>query len=106
MSVTAATRRSSSSAGKVREPRHVVMPSNALAANHTRRTATANHRVIVNDVSVSIPSWVVDHASFRQWFYMPDFPEDGCVRFLNGDVIFDMSREQLFSHIRMKTIFA
>lgn len=106
MSVAVATRRNSLRAGKTREPRRVIIPAKTLVTNHSRRSPTANHRVIVDEVSVSIPSWVVDHASFRRWFYQPDFPEEGRVSFLNGEVIFDMSQEQIISHVRMKMVIS
>lgn len=60
----------------------------------------------MDDVSVSIPSWVIDHASFRRWFYEPDFPEAGRVSFLKGEVIFDISYEQINSHNRMKMVLS
>ena len=106
MSLATATRRSSLRTGKVRKPSRVVMPTQPRVTNHARQSPIANHRVIVDDVSVSIPSWVVDHDSFRQWFYQPDFPEEGRVSFLNGEVIFDMSQEQIYSHIRMKMVIS
>lgn len=67
-------------------------------------TRTTPLRVISNHLDVRIPDWVVDHASFRQWFASGEFPEEGRMAFLNGEVIFDMSFEQLYSHVRMKTV--
>ena len=104
MSQAVATRRRSARVGNGQ--RAVVMLAKPRATKRTSLAPSVNHRVIMDEVSISIPSWVVDHSSFRRWFYQPDFPEEGCVSFLNGEVIFDMSREQLFSHIRMKTIIA
>lgn len=106
MSVAVAARRSSVRAGKARVLRRVEIPPTFRTNKPASRAMTATHRLIVDDVSVSIPSWVVDHASFRRWFYMPDFPEQGCVSFLNGEVLFDMSHEQIFSHNRMKMVIS
>lgn len=104
MTQAVATRRTAARGGNGH--RAVVLPTMPRVSKTDSLAPSVNHRVIVDEVSVSIPSWVVDHSSFRRWFYQPGFPEEGCVSFLNGEVIFDMSREQLFSHIRMKTIIA
>ena len=82
------------------------------AAKPTRRTTVAKqpaarftgHRVILDRLTVEIPAWVNDHESFRRWVGSDDFPEKVRVSFLNGEVIFDMSKEQLYSHNRMKTV--
>lgn len=58
--------------------------------------------VIIPDV-VSIPDWVSDLDSFRRWADSEEFPEDGRISFLNGQVWVDMSKEQIFSHIGVKT---
>ncbi len=65
---------------------------------------TAPLRLLYNQLDVRIPDWVVDHAAFRKWFASGEFPEEGRVTFLNDEVIFDMSFEQLYSHVRMKTV--
>ena len=59
----------------------------------------------MDEVSIGIPCWVIDHDSFRRWFHSLEFPDEGRACFLNGEVIFDMSREQIYSHIRIKTVF-
>lgn len=58
--------------------------------------------VIADGVSVHIPAWVVDLPSFRRWYESDEFPQEGRVCFLNGEVWADMSMEQVFSHVRMK----
>lgn len=61
---------------------------------------------IVDDETVVVPSWVVNHESFRRWVQSEDFPESGTVCFLNGGVWVDMSREQVFTHNQVKQEFA
>jgi Uma2 family endonuclease len=55
---------------------------------------------------VSIPDWVVDLESFRRWADADDFPENGRVWFLKGEVYVDMSKEQVFTHVLVKTEIA
>ncbi len=101
MSQAVATRRTAARGGNGH--RAVVMPVKSRATKPDASVPRATHRFVVDDVSIGIPGWVVDHASFRQWFQSDDFPEEGRVSFLNGEVMFDMSQEQIFSHVRMKT---
>jgi Uma2 family endonuclease len=54
---------------------------------------------------VSVPSWVVDLASFRRWADEEDFPEKGRVWFLKGEVCVDMSKQQVFTHVLVKGQF-
>ncbi len=61
--------------------------------------------VIVEDVELEIPSWVKDQESFRRWAHDPAFPEHGNIWWLRGGVWADMSMEQLFSHLAVKTAF-
>src|SRR5690349_25147340 len=54
---------------------------------------------------VSIPSWVVDLESFRRWADADDFPEDGRAWYLMGEVWIDISKQQIFTHVLVKTEF-
>jgi Uma2 family endonuclease len=54
---------------------------------------------------VRIPSWVNDLESFRRWSRTDDYPERGCLSFLDGEIWVDMSMEQLFVHNRVKSPF-
>lgn len=54
---------------------------------------------------VSIPTWVVDLESFRRWANADDFPEDGRAWYLQGEVWIDMSKQQIFTHVLVKTEF-
>jgi Uma2 family endonuclease len=59
--------------------------------------------VIYDDASIRIPAWVVDLASFRRWTDSEEFPEEGRIYYLQGEVWVDMSREQLYTHNLVKT---
>jgi Uma2 family endonuclease len=60
----------------------------------------------INDMgSVEVPVWVVDLDSFRRWADQEDFPEQGQIDYLKGNVLVDMSREQIFTHVAVKTEF-
>jgi hypothetical protein len=54
---------------------------------------------------VSIPSWVTDLQAFRRWVDCDDFPDDYRIGWLRGEVCIDMSKEQIFTHVRVKTRF-
>ena len=59
---------------------------------------------VVTEVGeVTIPEWVADLESFRRWADTDDFPETGRIWYLKGQVWVDMSREQVFTHVRVKT---
>jgi Uma2 family endonuclease len=51
---------------------------------------------------IEIPARVSDLDSFRHWVHSLDVPEDTRVYWLNGKVWVDMSKEQIFTHIRVK----
>jgi hypothetical protein len=55
---------------------------------------------VIEDERISVPSWVVDLGSFRRWAEGEDFPEKGRIWCLKGEVWVDMSKQQLFSHLR------
>lgn len=55
------------------------------------------------DNCVTIPLWVVDLDSFRRWADSEDFPEKGRFDYIQGKVWIDMSKEQVFSHVLVKT---
>ncbi len=60
---------------------------------------------VINDesVSVHVPAGVTDIEAFRRWADAPDFPEQGSIWWLKGEVWADMSKQQLFSHVLVKT---
>jgi Uma2 family endonuclease len=59
--------------------------------------------VIVDDVRVVVPEWVDGLDEFRRWTDEPDFPEKGNIWWLHGGVWADMSKEQVFTHVLVKT---
>ncbi len=58
--------------------------------------------VVYPEGRLQIPIWVRDLASFRRWAESDEFPEEGRVCFINGEVWADMSRQQIFSHLAVK----
>ena len=61
--------------------------------------------VVYESGEVVIPDWVNDLESFRGWADADDFPETGRIWFLPGGVWVDMSKEQIFTHVLVKTEF-
>jgi Uma2 family endonuclease len=61
--------------------------------------------MVIEGDKVSVPTWVKDLASFRRWAQSDDFPESGRICYLDGDVWIDMSKEQLFTHAKLKGEF-
>lgn len=61
--------------------------------------------VVAEIGEVSLPTWVKDLATFRQWTYSDDFPETGRIGYINGEVWIDLSGEQLFTHAGLKGEF-
>ena len=58
--------------------------------------------IVLEELTVHVPESVRDLASFRRWACSDEFPETGRICFLDGEVLVDMSREQLFSHNQTK----
>jgi Uma2 family endonuclease len=58
--------------------------------------------IVEDSRRLSIPGWVTDINAFRRWLEEDDFPEDVRAWWLKGEVWLDMSREQLFTHNRIK----
>jgi hypothetical protein len=59
---------------------------------------------IITDLSeVTIPAWVDSLEAFRRWTDQADFPRTGRSWWLRGEVWVDVSKEQIFSHILVKT---
>jgi Uma2 family endonuclease len=52
---------------------------------------------------VDIPLWVIDLDSFRAWMDRVDFPDQGRIEYIKGRVWIDMSKEQIFTHVLVKT---
>jgi Putative restriction endonuclease len=52
---------------------------------------------------VTIPDWVLDLESFCRWVDAEDVPEKARISYLEDKVWVDMSKEQVFSHVLVKT---
>jgi Uma2 family endonuclease len=61
------------------------------------------HYIQTESAEVTIPDWVVDLESFRRWVDAEDVPEKAHIAYLNNGVWLDMSKEQVFSHVLVKT---
>ena len=77
-------------------------------SRRTRKKKTAVTQVEIHSDrgALEVPGWVVDHDSYRRWARSDEFPEEGRICFLNGEVWVDMSRQQVFSHVRVKSVLA
>ncbi len=54
---------------------------------------------------LEVPVWVADLESFRRWIHSDDVPEDLRIWWLKGKVWIDVSKEQIFTHVGVKTRF-
>jgi Uma2 family endonuclease len=62
--------------------------------------------IVLGQESVRIPPWVQDLESFHRWVESDEFPEKVRVCYLNGEAWIDMSKEQFYSHNKVKGEFA
>jgi Uma2 family endonuclease len=58
---------------------------------------------VIESEQVSVPEWVKDLASFRRWADSAEFPETGRICWFDSEVWVDMSKEQIFTHVLVKT---
>jgi Uma2 family endonuclease len=54
----------------------------------------------------SVPAWVIDINAFRRWLEDDNLPEEVRPWWLKGEVWVDMSKEQIFTHNRVKLVIA
>jgi Uma2 family endonuclease len=66
-----------------------------------RGAATAT--VIADAGTVSVPGSITDIDAFRRWLDTGDVPEKARTWFLKGEVWVDMSNEQVWTHVAVKT---
>lgn len=59
--------------------------------------------IITDAEEVSVPASVVDLESFRRWLDADDLPEKTRIWYLKGEVWLDISKNQVFSHVLVKT---
>ncbi len=69
------------------------------------RAATTPYTIVADRQTVHVPADVVALDSFLHWARSDDFPEDGRICYLAGEVWIDMSKEQVFWHNQVKTEF-
>jgi Uma2 family endonuclease len=70
------------------------------------QTPRSNPKMIfIEDQAVHIPTSLVDLESFTRWTDSKEFPDDGRICYLDGEVWVDMTREQLFTHLQVKAQF-
>src|SRR3954454_13882499 len=60
---------------------------------------------VVERDQVDVPEWVTDLKTFRRWLEEDCVPENARIGFIDGRVWVDMSKEQLFTHVAVKTEF-
>ena len=60
---------------------------------------------LTGPAEIDVADWVVDLESFRRWVVTADLPEHCRVWYLKGRVRVDMSMEQVFTHVLVKTEF-
>lgn len=61
--------------------------------------------IVLDSAVVHIPESIPDLESFRRWVHSDQFPEQGRISYLNGEVWLDMSKEQ-FYHNQAKGEYA
>ncbi|MBI4605623.1 MAG: Uma2 family endonuclease [Planctomycetes bacterium] len=54
------------------------------------------------DSPIRIPARLTTLAAFRRWTRSDDFPEEGDIAFLGGEIWIDMSPEDVFAHNQVK----
>lgn len=59
-----------------------------------------------DNLVVAIPPSARTLAGFREWYASDDFPEEGRISYLAGEIIVDISQERLSSHVAIKGEFA
>src|SRR5712691_10492260 len=54
---------------------------------------------------ISVPFWVTDIHKFREWVHSEDFPDLRRIWWLVGQVWVDITMEQVFTHVDVKSEF-
>src|SRR5580700_1123705 len=60
-------------------------------------------KILEESGGIAVPGWVTDIDAFRRWTDSEDCPHEYRLGWLKGEVWIDMSKEQVFSHILVKT---
>lgn len=61
--------------------------------------------IVVYEDAVRLRDGIHTLADFCEWLSSDDFPQSGRICFLRGDVLVDMSKEQIFTHNQVKQEF-
>src|SRR5436305_212861 len=77
--------------------RSPIVPSNSRAPTSAK--------IMING-RVPIPNDIQNLDSFHRWAESDEFPQSGRICYLNGLIWVDLSMEQLFTHVRVKTHIA
>jgi Uma2 family endonuclease len=72
----------------------------------TTHSHSTEPSVILQDDDVRIPAGVHALEEFRRWCHGSEFPARGRIDYLQGDVVVDMSAEDLFTHGTPKAAIA
>jgi Uma2 family endonuclease len=63
-------------------------------------------RVVIQDArDVIVPEWVDGLRSFSHWVESDEFPDEGRIDFLAGEIWIDMSDEKVWSHNQVKLAY-
>lgn len=54
------------------------------------------------DTALHIPAWVRDFDTFVTWMHSDEFPDEGRIEFIDGDIRVDVNMEELISHNQVK----
>jgi Uma2 family endonuclease len=60
-------------------------------------------RILDESSVIAVPNWVTDIEAFRRWVDEDDYAQTHPVWWLKGEVWLDMSNEQVFTHVLVKT---
>lgn len=63
-------------------------------------------RAARGDFVVVIPATAHTLSGFREWYATEDFPEQGRIVYVAGEIVIDMGHERLSSHVSLKGEFA
>jgi len=55
-----------------------------------------------HDTAIRVPAWVRDFDTFVTWMHAEEFPDEGRIEYILGEIRVDLSMEELFSHNQVK----
>ena len=62
--------------------------------------------MIIDDRECTFPDWIVDRSSFIRWMHSDEAPDSGRFWCIHSKVWADTTKEELFSHVDVKTEYA